>query len=718
MSIKDYVKLYDSIGWVVMPIVENEKKPFLKNWTEITSNEYTRDKFKDNSNLGIIMGKYSDIMCIDIDVKKTDGIATLTELEKEYGELPSTVTSETPSGGIHYYFKYHKGIRNRKKIGVGIDIQCDGTQTLEAPSIVNGERYEWIISPFEHEVAQLPPKWLEFLCQEEINDDTIVIPHTFEKPDVVDEGGRNNTMTQYIGSLLGKKYKKQTIIKKAMKYNEESFHPPLDEKEVINVVESMIKTNMRNKSKIVQESIHENTQNNEDFKLPWLTFDETGNASINEILFAIWYIEKNQIHCVNKRLFTLHGLKSDAWFENDIQNIIGGIVVNKVASKVSDLLKVIKTQCFMEVTSPDAYKIQFDNISIDVRDGTIKECDKFFTLHQLPHNYNPKVTCPRWMKFMKELFHDEDLPIVQEYLGYCLIPNTFAQTSLFITGDGGEGKSRITVMMERILGEGNVVIGDFKGLQERFSLSSLDNQMLFIDDDISLDALDDTSNFKKIVTAETSIEVEAKGVPKYKTHLYSKILCCGNGAVASKFDQSDGFYRRLLVVKVRPIEPNRLIDRRLQEKLNEETTGVINWLLEGLLRVIRNGFVIEPSQRMMDEVNIIRENADTISQFLADEQYVNITYNEEDCVSIKDLYTAYERYCDDNAQLCLSKNTFFKRSRPIFKKVALNRLPDDLYSHDVEQLLQKDRMYIDKKRVRGLCGLKLVNYKRSFTIGQ
>src|SRR5699024_6067524 len=145
-----------------------------------------------------------------------------------------------------------------------------------------------------------------------------------------------------------------------------------------------------------------------------------------------------------------------------------------------------------------------------------------------------------------------------------------AQTALFIVGEGGEGKSRITIMMEHILGENNMIVGDFKDLQSRFSLSSLDNMMLFMDDELSLDALDDTANFKKIVTAETALEVEAKNMPKYKTHLYAKIICCGNGAVSSKFDHTDGFYRRLLVTKVKPLDRNRKPDRRLKEKLKLE----------------------------------------------------------------------------------------------------------------------------------------------------
>lgn len=708
----ELVQAYNNIGWVVMPIRSNSKIPVIKSWSKITSNDETTDKFNDDSNLGVIMGKASGIVCIDVDVKTADGVATLKGLEHQYGKLPETVMSETPSGGIHYYFKYHEGIRNRKKVGPGIDIQADGTQTLEYPSVIDGEYYEWVYDPFENEVAELPQKWLDFLC--ETGDELKLTEAPFEAPTEVQEGGRNNTIAAYVGSMLGKKLKKDTVMRKVKKYNEESCDPPLDDSEVEQIVNSMIKTDITNKRNLVTKVLNDQIETeNDQIELPWLTFDETGAPTIHEMKFADWYVERNQIHCVNKRFFTRYGLKDDGWFENDIQKIIGGIVTVKLANKVQDLLKVIKNQCYMSVGTPDPYKLQFDNVSFDVRNGKLEKCDEYFTLHQIPHEYNPNAKCPTWETFIKELFYVEDIPVVQEYLGYCLLPNTYAQTAMFITGEGGEGKSRITIMMEHIIGENSVVVGDFKGLQDRFSLSSLDNQMLFIDDDLSLDALDDTSNFKKVVTAETALEVEAKGVPKYKTHLYSKILCMGNGAVQSKFDKSDGFYRRLLISRVRPIDSKRAIDTRLADKLKEETPGIINWLLDGLLRVVNNGFIIRPSKRMADQVQELRDNSDTVTLYMKDTQYVEYTFDTNDVVSVKELYDAYEAWCHENSYLCVHKNTFGKNIRKIYKTILCEKCSD---GEIVNQLANKERVYFKGKQVRGLAGVKVTNYRKSFTI--
>lgn len=711
----EYAKAYDKLGWVVMPIKPNDKRPIIKNWSKIQSNDETLDKFKDTSNIGIIMGATSNLVCIDVDVKNADGIATLEKLEEQLGELPQTVMSETPSGGIHYYFKYVKGIRNRKNVGEGIDIQADGTQTVEAPSQIDGTYYEWVNSPFEYEIAELPQKWKQYLC-EEVDEDTLLLSNKpFEAPSEVEEGGRNNTLASYVGSLLGKKLKKATVLKKALKYNEESCNPPLNEDEVKTIVDSMIKTDKTNKANNVEKSINESkldSSNEDDLKVDWISFDETGTVNINDKKFAEWYVKRNELYCINDRFYTRYGQISDNEFRNNIHNIIGGIITTRLSAKVESLLASVKNEAFTKLDAPDKYKVQFDNISFDVRHGKLEECDTFFTLHQIPHNYDAKADCPKFKRFINNLFYEEDIPVIQEYLGYCLVPNTLAQTALFIIGEGGEGKSRIPVLMEHIIGADNVVVGDFEGLQDKFSTSSLDKQMLFMDDELTLTALDDTSNFKKIVTAETAMEVEVKGKPKYKTKLYSRIICCGNGAIQSKFDRTDGFYRRLLLCKVRPVHYDKP-DRTLSDQLDKEIPGIINWMLEGLCRVVKNGFIIEPSKRMSDEVQSLRDNSDTIQLFMNDEQFIDYTFDEEDKVSIKQLYDAYENWCQDNSYLIIHKNTFGKTIRRTYKSTLSKKL---MNPQRVNELISKEKVYINKKQVRGVVGIKLKNYKKSFTV--
>ena len=50
-----------------------------------------------------------------------------------------------------------------------------------------------------------------------------------------------------------------------------------------------------------------------------------------------------------------------------------------------------------------------------------------FCQNRLPVKYDPKAATPdRWLTFLHELLDDADIPTLQEYLGYCLIPSTLS----------------------------------------------------------------------------------------------------------------------------------------------------------------------------------------------------------------------------------------------------------------------------------------------------
>ncbi len=53
---------------------------------------------------------------------------------------------------------------------------------------------------------------------------------------------------------------------------------------------------------------------------------------------------------------------------------------------------------------------------------------------------------------MSDLLYPEDIPTVQEFIGYCLIPSNKGQRMMVIKGNGGEGKSQIGVVLSRLFG--------------------------------------------------------------------------------------------------------------------------------------------------------------------------------------------------------------------------------------------------------------------------
>ena len=111
---------------------------------------------------------------------------------------------------------------------------------------------------------------------------------------------------------------------------------------------------------------------------------------------------------------------------------------------------------------------------------------------------------------------DADIPTLQEYLGYCLIPSTKGQKMMLIVGKGGEGKSRIGLVLKRLMGDAASNGSVQKVENNRFARADLERRLLMIDDDMDMNALPKTNYIKTIVTAEAKLDLERKGVQSYQ----------------------------------------------------------------------------------------------------------------------------------------------------------------------------------------------------------
>jgi len=77
----------------------------------------------------------------------------------------------------------------------------------------------------------------------------------------------------------------------------------------------------------------------------------------------------------------------------------------------------------------------------------------------------------------------------------------------------------------------------------------------------------------------------------------------------------NGIWRRILLVKFGVIIPKEERDEDLPDKLWEERSGILNWLIEGLVAYLENGLQ-EPAV-VLNETLAYREESDPIGAFLA-----------------------------------------------------------------------------------------------------
>ncbi len=271
--------------------------------------------------------------------------------------------------------------------------------------------------------------------------------------------------------------------------------------------------------------------------------------------------------------------------------------------------------------------------------------------------YNPTAPIPfRWLSFLNDLLEPEDIPTLQEYLGYCLIPSTRAQKMLMLIGKGGEGKSHIGIVMNAIFGASMNTTSIQKVENNRFSRADLEGKLLMVDDDMDMSALPKTNYIKSIITAENKMDVERKGVQSYQTQLYVRFLCFGNGALTALHDRSDGFFRRQIILTAKDKPSNRLDDPFMKEKLLEEKEGILLWMIEGLQHLIANNYRFTISEHARRNVSTQVREGNNMTDFLESSGYIRF---KSDCeASTKILYNAYRCWCDDNAENPVAAKTF------------------------------------------------------------
>ena len=187
-----------------------------------------------------------------------------------------------------------------------------------------------------------------------------------------------------------------------------------------------------------------------------------------------------------------------------------------VTARVGSLLEVLKPEVQVPDFSPEPDRVHVSNGTL-LLDGTFLPGKPHIVRNRLPVAYNPGAKQPeRWLSFLNDLLYPEDIPTLQEFLGYCLIPSNAGQKMLILKGSCGEGKSQIGAVLASIF-RNNMKDGSIAKISENpFARADLEHTLLMVDDDMRLDALRQTNYVKSIVTAQGKMDLERKGKQSYQ----------------------------------------------------------------------------------------------------------------------------------------------------------------------------------------------------------
>ena len=413
---------------------------------------------------------------------------------------------------------------------------------------------------------------------------------------------------------------------------------------------------------------------------------------VNEVKFCEEFLREHPMKSVNGTVFTVEGrITGEDSLRREIYEMLKPYFSTALGKRVNNLLEALR----LEAYAPDL-PIQRDRIHVAngtlFLDGTFSS-EREFCRNRLPVAYNENAKLPEtWLHFLGELLYPEDIPTLQEFMGYCFLPTTKGQKMLMLIGRGGEGKSRIGVVLRSLLGA-NMATGSIAKIESsRFARADLEHELVMLDDDMKLEALPQTNHIKAIVTAELPMDLERKGQQSYQGDLYVRFLGFGNGSLKALYDRSEGFFRRQIILTTKPKDDKRLDDPFIAEQMCAESEGVFLWCLEGLRRLIANDYRFTLSERARENMAEAVSDGNNAVDFMRSEGYIRLKADAE--ASSRDVYAVYRLWCEDNAL------------NPLSARSLSAHLNENQREYNIEPT---NNLYLPGgRRVRGYIGIEVL----------
>lgn len=310
-------------------------------------------------------------------------------------------------------------------------------------------------------------------------------------------------------------------------------------------------------------------------------------------------------------------------------------------------------------------------VHVDRSGVTLKPHDKELGLrHVIQCEHNPTAPMPgRFAAFLERVL--PDLAVrerVQEYIGYTLLPDAPHQIAQFWLGNGANGKGVLANIVQAL--HQRVAAVNLDNL-DGFSMTEVVNASLIYCDEAPQQRINDRTF--KMVTAGETVTIQRKYRDPISTRILGKWLILGN-QLPEITDHSEGFWRRMDIVPfevtIPPAERDPMLARHIIE---HELGGVLNWALEGAVRLLARG-CFEPTKpaAMCKALEVAKTESNTVKNWWEDAELT--TKNTTDTLKM-DVYRAYANWCKANGHSSVvPMPKFWKRLTSTVKGVIETRM--------------------------------------------
>lgn len=644
-----------------IPIKANCKKPPLVSWEQFQQRAPTTAEVTQwwtqwpNANVAMLTGTPGGIDVIDFD----PGHAVFPPAGSEF---PEQFVVQTPRGGKHVYFKATSGATcSTSQLAEHIDVRAEGGFVLVPPSVVDGKSYLLVCGAFK-DVPECPSWLAERLIG------------TIKKPkEKVNEGSRNNRCTREAGRLRQLGHSEREIEIAVLKYNIEKCDPPLDADEIHTIAQSVARykpadviLTTSNGDALPIATTRTDLGNARRFAIgakdelrycstqgKWLAWDskrwqpDDGNAALS----VAKEVMKRYLH---------EAINSEQ--EEAIKHAFASTTSNKIRASVD--LGRSEPELAIKIDRLDTNRWLFNchNGTLDLKSGELRPHSREDLLTMMSNvTYDKDATCPRWEAFLSEVLTPEVAAYLQVFCGYVLTGDVREQIFPIFYGVGANGKSTFLDTVLRLMGdyagkappnflvvrktdEHPTEIADLLGKRLTYASETEQGGSLRV-------------QRVKELTGDLTLKGRFMHRDFFEFQRTNKIILITNNKPAVK-ETSHAIWRRLHLIHFDRVIANNKQDHGLLDRLLQETSGILNWMLAGCVQWQQRG--LQPTSSITAETEEYKQDEDPLREFL-----------ERCCVlagncTREDLYMAYENFSSErHNKFPLSRRRLFDEVRRI-----------------------------------------------------
>lgn len=346
----------------------------------------------------------------------------------------------------------------------------------------------------------------------------------------------------------------------------------------------------------------------------------------------------------------------------------------------NNILRIARTEpeitCSMGSFNSNLELINLGNGSYDLEEDKFREHQAGDMMTKMMAcDYEPEAKCTRFIDFLDEIFcsNDEVIGFMHRFLGYSLSSSTMEQCFMFLHGQGSNGKSVLTELLDRIFGDySKKVSNQMVTKSRRGSERDRQDQIMSILKDVRLVFATETG--RNMQLDESHVKDVTGGESVICRDLYSsyesykpifKFVMSGNyKPVINGTDK--GIWRRIRLVNFERTFSGDEIDPRLLDKLLLERNGIFLWLLEGYRKWRKDGLGELPDcmKRAVDEY---RSDMDILGQYIED----RLIRDRSAATETELIYRDYKSWVEENG--------YYK---PLAKRTLTNELIKRGYERD------------------------------------